>query len=362
MRRAAASATLAVALTACVHDVHRVGSLAPSTPPRESALRVLVFGDFGYRTVPQRLTARAMRRESAARPFDLAVEVGDNLYMCGPDPLRPGAETCAFSADGASLAPGALPPDDPIFLVNEAPLAGLVGRDGTPLPIFLALGNHDVATGGRCAAPSLPPEDAARRKACLSVARRTRTWTMPARHYVVDRGPVRLVVVDTNVVVGDYGGFTLADEIAFVREATAACGEDRPCFLMGHHPPAAVRGYGRGRAPAYAARMSRLVAAAGGRVRAFFAGHVHTLEHLSLGPLEVFVSGSTAMGGFHRFRFRWPATAQARFATSAWGYAVLEADAGGYRVRFMDHDGEALHCCEAARSGACRPVECARPP
>jgi 3',5'-cyclic AMP phosphodiesterase CpdA len=303
-----------------------------------------------------------MRRESAARPFDLAMQVGDNLYMCGPDPLRPGAETCRFSDDGASVAPGALPPDDPIFRVNEEPLEGLVARDGGPLPIFLALGNHDVASTGRCAVPGLSADESARRKACLSVARRTSTWTMPARHYVVDRGPVRLVVVDTNVVVADYGGFTLDEEIAFVREATAPCGEPGArlqCFIAGHHPPASVHRYGRGRAPAHAARMAALVAAAGGRARAFFAGHVHTLEHLSLGPLEVFVSGATAMAASHRFRYRWPATAHLRFATGAWGYAVLEADAEGYRVRFADISGEPLHCCEAARTGPCRPVECA---
>ncbi len=356
-RRAGALVALA-AFAACVHDVHRIGPIGPPSAPRPAEVRALLFGDFGYRTVPQRFAARAMRRESRARPFDLAVELGDNLYMCGPDPARAGADTCRFSGDGASLAPGAVPPDDPIFRVNEAPLAGLVARDGSPLPIFLALGNHDVGWGGGCVVPGLSADEAARRRACLAVARRTPTWNMPARHYVVDRGPVRIVVVDTNVAVADYGGFTLDDEIAFVREATAECGEQRQCFIAGHHPPAAVHGYGRGRPPAYHARMARLVSAAGGRARAFFAGHVHTLEHLSLGALEVFVSGSTAMSGVQRFRYRWPAVAQLRFATTSVGFAVLEADADGYRVRFTNVSGEALHCCEAARTGPCRPVEC----
>jgi 3',5'-cyclic AMP phosphodiesterase CpdA len=312
-----------------------------------------------------------MRRESEARPFDLAVQVGDNIYKCGPNPTLPGAERCRFDADGASVVPGPALPDDPSFAVNEAPLRGLVARGGGPLPIYLALGNHDVAAAGGCAVPGLSADETARRRACLSVARRTPTWTMPARHYVVDRGPVRLVVVDTNVVTGDYGGFTLEDEIAFVRAATAPCtgaaergrpgdlpAGARQCFLVGHHPPAAVHGYGRGRAPRYAPRMARLVAAAGDRARAFFGGHVHTLEHLTVGPLDVFVSGSTAMGGFHRFRYRWPPAAQVRFATSAWGYAVLEADAEGYRVSFADLQGEPLHCCAAGRAGPCLPVEC----
>jgi 3',5'-cyclic AMP phosphodiesterase CpdA len=368
--RAAAGALLVGLAIACVHDVHRIGPIAAPPPARPAAVRALVFGDFGYRTVPQRLVARAMRRESEARPFDLAVQVGDNVYKCGPNPTLPGAERCRFDADGAAVIPGAPLPDDPAFALNEAPLRGLVARGGGPLPVYLALGNHDVAAAGGCAVPGLSAGETARRRACLSVARRTPTWTMPARHYVVDRGPVRLVFMDTNVVTGDYGGFTLADEIAFVRAATAPCsgaaergsdglpGGARQCFLVGHHPPAAVHGYGRGRAPRYGPRMARLVAAAGDRARAFFGGHVHTLEHLTVGSLDVFVSGSTAMGGYHRFRYRWPPAAQLRFATSAWGYAVLEADAEGYRVSFADFRGEPLHCCAAGRTGPCLPVDC----
>jgi hypothetical protein len=316
-----------------------------------------VFGDFGYRTIPQWLVARAVRHASQARPFDLAIELGDNIYRCGPDPTLVGAEACRFSADDASVAPGPSPPDDPLFARNEAPLAGLRAADGAPLPIFLALGNHDVASSGGCAARGLAETDAARRRACLEVAHRTPTWTMPARHYVVDRGAVRIIVVDTNVVIADYGGFTLDEEIAFVREATASCGPERACFLAGHHPPAGVHEYSPRPSP-YAARMARLLAAARGRVRAMFAGHLHTLEHLSLDGLDVFISGSTAMGAFSAFRYRSPARAQVRFVTNAWGYAVLEADARGYEVSFYDAAGTPLHCCAAAAEGACRPIEC----
>jgi hypothetical protein len=104
--------------------------------------------------------------------------------------------------------------------------------------------------------------------------------------------------------------------------------------------------------------MARLLEAAGGRARAFFAGHVHTLEHLSLGGLEVFLSGSTAMGGFMRFNAQVPARARLRFATTAWGFAVVEADASRYRVELRDTTGAALHCCEAGPAGACVPVDC----
>jgi 3',5'-cyclic AMP phosphodiesterase CpdA len=351
----------AAAGLSCAHDLYRE---APSPPPAPAAgapaLRVLVFGDFGRRTLPQWLVARAILRENAARPLDLALQLGDNLYYCGPDPLRAGAERCRFGEDGATVAPGAEPPDDPVFEENESPLRALRGRDGAPVPMYLALGNHDIGWGGdRCAVRGLAGEEATRRRACLEVARHTPGWTMPGRHYVLDRGPVRFVVVDTNVVVADYGGFTLEGEVEFVRRATAECGAGRLCFLAGHHAPAAVHGYGVGRRSAFPARMARLLSAAGGRARAFFAGHVHTLEHLSLDGLDVFVSGSTAMGGFMPLRFVTPARATPRFATSAWGYAVLEVDAqGGWAVRFHDFRGEPLHCCAAAGGGACRPIYC----
>jgi hypothetical protein len=259
------------------------------------------------------------------------------------------------------VVPGSPPPDQALFRENEARLEGVRGRGGGPLPIFLALGNHDVASNGRCTAPGLDEAAAARRRACLEVEHRSPAWTMPGRHYVIDRGPVRLVVVDTNVVVGDYGGFTLDEEVAFVRRATAACGPNRPCFLFGHHPPAAVHGYPvratAGPSP-FQARMQRLLDAAGGRVRAFFAGHVHTLEHLSLDGLEVFISGSTAMGGFLPFKARVPARARLHFATTAWGYATLDADARGYRVAFFDFTGDPLYCCAADGSAPCRAVDC----
>jgi hypothetical protein len=104
--------------------------------------------------------------------------------------------------------------------------------------------------------------------------------------------------------------------------------------------------------------MRQLLAAAPG-VRAFLAGHVHALQHLSLEDLDVFVSGSTAMGGWPAdFVVYWPASAQVRFATTAWGFAELEVHAGGYSVRFVDDGGEPLHCCEAGAEGACRPVVC----
>lgn len=342
----------------CNHDVHRIEPIGRPSAARAPAVRVLVFGDFGERNLLQRLVARAMVAAHRERPFDLAVQLGDNLYRCGPDPTRPGAEGCRFSADGATLAPGVTAPADPIFEVNEAPLRGLAGPDGQPIPIYLVLGNHDVGVGvgAACEARGLEREEARRRRACLSVAHRSPAWRMPARHYVVDHGPVRLVAVDTNVVAEDYGGFTLEEELAFLDEALRPCGPERACFVVGHHPPAVAHVYPRRRGGRE--RMERLLGVVAGRARAFFGGHAHQLGHVTVDGLEVFLSGSTAMGGYGRIRTLTPPRAQPRFATTAWGFAELEADARGYWVRFVDFQGAPLHCCEAEGAGPCRSVTC----
>ena len=369
MRRLAAGLA-PLLLASCVLDAYvaptpppapGTAGVGPPGPRREPEVRVLVFGDFGYDTHLQWLVARQMTADTRRRPFDLALQLGDNLYKCGPSAVRPGAEACRFEADGVTVAPGAAPPDDPLFRVNERPLAGLTARGGGTLATFLALGNHDVASVGACAAPGLSEEEAARRKACLEVARRTDTWNMPARRYVLDRGPLRFIVFDSNLVAGDYGGFTLGDEVDFVRRAAEGCGAGRACFLVGHHPPAAVHSYGgRRRAGPTTAqrRMAQVLAAAGGRARGYLAGHIHQLEHLTLDGLEVFISGSTAMGGFHPLGTVAPARAQVRFATDAWGYAVLEAGAGWYRMSFTDFTGAERYCCEAEGEGACRAQAC----
>ena len=75
----------------------------------------------------------------------------------------------------------------------------------------------------------------------------------------------------------------------------------------------------------------------------------------------MFVSGSTAMGGFMRFRWQVPASAEPRFVTNDWGFAVLEADRAGWRVRFRDWRGDDLYCCAADGQGPCAPVECRTP-
>jgi len=362
MTRAAVAAALAVLAAAgcsgCGSPTYtvRAGPAIAPPPPLTTTVRALHFGDFGDPTRQRDAVAAAIARANARARFDLAFAAGDDIYECGPDPEVPGAEACAFAPDGNTVAPGFAAPADPSFRrAHEDALAPLRG-----VPIYLALGNHDVAARGTCGQPGAKPEALARLKACLEVAHRSPAWDMPGRHYVVDAGPARFIVIDSNLAVRDYGGFSLDDEVAFVAASAteAACGPGRSCFLVGHHPPASAGGHRI--EPAFLARIDRLLAAGGGRIRAFLGGHDHDLQHLrTAAGLDVLVSGNTARGRkLERFGSVSPAGAQLLFASVAWGYGVLEVGAGGWRYRFEGDDGAPRHCCVARGTGPCEPTEC----
>jgi len=344
------------------------------TPAAASALegpsrRFLHLGDFGDATCQQASVASAVVTAHRRAPFDAAFFAGDLVYECGPDASAPGAEQCRFAPDGNTVEPG-LPPGTAAtsFSVHEEPLAGLTAPPAAA--VYLALGNHDVAAGGGCGEG--PDLDAiSRTKACLNVAHASPLWTLPARHYAVDRGPARFLVVDTNLLMREYGGFFFDDEVAFVRAAAAGCradacaaepgGCEKPwCFLVGHHPAVTAGIHRDDATPDYIARVGRLVAAGDGRLRGWLAGHDHDLQHLrSPEGLDVFVSGNGARGR-PRERFRVPSVTgtEILFASVGWGFGVLEVSPSGWLYRFEDVEGAPRYCCAAQGAGRCEPAAC----
>lgn len=335
-------------------------------------VRALHLADFGDETCQQAAMASAVADAHARDPFDLAVFPGDLVYDCGPDSALPGAEACRFASDDNTVEPGFTPPADPRFAQHEAPLAALLGPP--PAEVWVGLGNHDVRTGGGCAG-ALEPAVAARRKACLNVAHRTALWRMDGRHYAVDRGPARFLFVDSNLVVGDYGGFTLDGEAAFLSAVAPGCrardcaaepgGCDKPfCFVIAHHPAVTAGSHGdQASGAGYRERVDRLLEAGGGRLRAWLSGHDHDLQHLrSASGLDVFVSGNGARGrGRERFSRVSAPGAESLYGSVHWGYGILEVGPAGWRYRFESEKGAALYCCAAQGGGACEPTSC-RPP
>jgi tartrate-resistant acid phosphatase type 5 len=325
------------------------------------AARVLHYGDFGDNTAQQDTVARGIVDANRRDPFDLAFSAGDNIYSCGPDVTLPGADGCLFDASDNRVAPGVVAPDDPRFAAqHEGPLRALA--EPPAVRVYLALGNHDVASGGdECRVAGLDAATLGRRRACLEVARSTPLWQMPGRHYVVDHGRARFIVLDTNLVKGGYGGFSFDDEVRFLAEAAEGCA-DRLCFVIGHHPPVNAGRHTDDATPAFLARMERLHAAGAGRIRAWLAGHDHDLQHLRApAGFDVFVSGNGARGRrFERFTAPSVAGTSIAFASVRWGVGVLEVLDGGWTYRFEDVGGAPLYCCAAAGDAPCEPVRCRR--
>jgi tartrate-resistant acid phosphatase type 5 len=333
----------------------QAGMLDRSAGPR---LRVLVFGDFGVDSRQQEAVARAMKEEHRARPFDFGILLGDNLYPCGPDLELPGAMDCAFAADGNTVVPGYRPPEDPRFQeLFHAPLAGLSLPDGRPLPIHAALGNHDVGYSASCFVGGRLPEQVSRTKACLEVAHQGPNWTMPGRHFVVDTEVARFIFFDSNALAVDGYAFSFEEELAFIKEAVAGCGERR-CFLASHHM-SVTAGTHRPETlnDVYKERVRRIEET--GRIDAWLAGHDHDLQHARTAPgYDVFVSGSAAKTRLEKFGPEPAPGARLFFGSTVWGFAVLELFPAGWSMRFLDEQRTPLYCCEAQGTDRCEPVAC----
>ena len=300
-----------------------------------------------------------MAATSRALPVDLVLHPGDNVYECGPDPMLPGAERCAFGPDQNQVAAGYTPPADPSFeRLFEKPLAGVL-RDGKPVPVLLTLGNHDVAAMGTCASGG-EARVIARRRACLEVAHRSPRWSMPGRHWVEDRGPVRFIGIDSNLLKRDYGGFSFDDEVAFVTEAARPCGE-RLCFIVSHHPSVSAGEHRADATPEYLARVKRIED--GGRPH-------RRLARRPRAPARA-PPGARRLRRLHlRQRFPRPARTSAsrpspRPAPASSSpppgpaSALLEVAAGGgWSYRFVDESGKNIQCCTAPARGPCKPVTC----
>ncbi len=371
MRRVAA-ASLAILLLggargccSCVTNYHferrdgdalSPGAAVTLTPP---TVRLLHFGDFGSATCQQSVVASAMADANARKPFDLAIHIGDNLYDCGPDWRSTAAAGCNFNADGNTVVAGYTPPDDPSFREKFEDALSPLADAG--VPIYVGLGNHDVVTSTSCV-PVGDPVAIGRAKACLEVAHSSTAWTMPARHYVVDQGPARFIVVDSNLVEADYGGFDLQQEVDFLTSATIGC-DTRPCFLFAHHPAAAAGEHAAGFTADFTARTNTLLAAAGGKLRAMLSGHDHDLQHLRTPDgLDVFISGNGCRDRpSERFADVEPAGATLLYGTVRWGFATLEVSSTAFTWRLEDEQGVAIYCCAATLAGTwsqCNPVAC----
>ncbi|MGB6247289.1 metallophosphoesterase [Gordonia sp. (in: high G+C Gram-positive bacteria)] len=134
-------------------------------PTGADRVHVLVTGDAGTGEKPQYAVTAAAREIHSAKPFDIALGLGDNIYEAGPSG-----------------------PDDHQFTTKfEKPNTGL------DFPWLMALGNHDNT--------AIFPGDGGwllRGDAEVAYHRRSRRWHMPARYYSVALGVADFFVLDMN--------------------------------------------------------------------------------------------------------------------------------------------------------------------
>jgi hypothetical protein len=128
----------------------------PVASPRR--VRVLAFGDFGFRMSPdEQAVAKAMGVYGKTHPFDFGITLGDNFY-------------------GMGLSS----PDDPRWKGEYEKLYGPLG-----IKLYASFGNHDQYDGDS------PPAE-------ILYAARSKSWRFPAQFYTFTAGPVQFYAIDTN--------------------------------------------------------------------------------------------------------------------------------------------------------------------
>jgi tartrate-resistant acid phosphatase type 5 len=282
------------------------GALLPTfmqTPPPLFALkdagqpvRVLAFGDFGDGSLAQQQVAAATLQYHRKQPFDFAVTLGDNFYPDGLTTL-----------------------DDPRWKTQWEDLYGPLG-----VKFYATLGNHDW---------HLPDGPAAE----VLYARQSPSWRMPATYYTFTAGPVQFFALDTNEI-SEAQLLWLNEELGKSRA--------RWKLVYGHHPI-----YSAGRHEDNDDKIRQLLPVLKGRADVYLAGHDHDMQHLKPeGSLHFFVAGS---GGKLRPIEPGP---RSLFARSANGFAVVEADAGQLKVKFIDAGLNQLYEYALTKQGQAAPA------
>ena len=254
--------------------------------PADAAIRVLAFGDFGNGSTEQKTVAQTIAAYHRDRPLDFAVTLGDNFYSVGMESTS-----------------------DPRWKTWFEDLYGPLG-----IPFYAALGNHDWGH------PDSPAAE-------ILYSGKTASWRMPAAYYTFTAGPVQFFAIDTQSV-------TLAQKQRQWLDQELTKSQARWKVVYGHHPIYSVGNY-EDRPDLIASVLPILV----DRVDVYLAGHDHNLQ--SLQPqrgVHFYIAGG---GGAGLYEVK--PDARTLFASSANGFAVLEADANRLIVRLVDTNGQAVY-------------------
>ena len=289
---------------------------APADPQH---VRLVVVGDTGVvhgaESKPCRdgsvSSCALSQAESEALWATIGAEAADALFLPGD---------LVYGPHYIESAPRCRSPDGRVRAEWLDPALGDKVRE-LGVPVYLALGNHDVAHRQR---------SRARERCLLAYAASEPALVLPQLQYSVDLGLVRLVVLDTNVAPDRWDPDWLAGQRA-----------DATWTLMGGHHVVQTR---FDKESEHAIRD--WLVAHDLRPHLWLNGHAHFLQFGVYDGIPAVTSGT---GAKVRLRPDCPGPActgpgAPAFSRSTFGYAVVDATPDTLTVTFKDRTGAPLYC------------------
>lgn len=254
--------------------------------PADRTVRVMAFGDFGTGGAPQKRMAQTIAAYHRGKPFDFAITLGDNFYSAGMESTA-----------------------DPRWQTWWEDVYGPLG-----IAFYPTLGNHDWGH------PDSPAAE-------LLYRSKANNWRMPAPYYTFTAGSVQFFALDTQTIASSEKQIEWLD-----REISRSTAVWK--VVYGHHPIYSVGNY-EDRPDLIAGVMPVLR----NRADMYLCGHDHNLQSLAPdGGVRFFVAGGGG-AGLYQIRQR----ERAVFASSSYGFAVLDAGPAELTVSLVDVNGKTVH-------------------
>lgn len=247
--------------------------------PRQQTVRFVAFGDFGTGADQQYKVAQAIEKKCAVAGCDFAITLGDNIYNDGVRDIH-----------------------DPQFLSKfEKPYARL------PFRFYMVLGNHDYR--GNIQAE-------------IDYTRLSKKWTLPARYYAFEEGPVSFFALDTNAPD--------AQQLSFMQSRLKQ--SSSPWKIpFGHHPRFTNSFYKNTQTPA----QKQLIDSFCGQAQIYLSGHEHDKQHLKpVCGTEYLIMG-TAAGNRPYGR-----DSNTLYANNTFGFAWFQVTEKSLYFQILDSNGK----------------------
>ncbi len=286
--------------------------------PIGASLRLIVVGDIGvvHEASPAPCSADVSSCTLSIAERDqlwatIAREGSDAIFVTGD---------LVYGPDALQSAPKCRTPSPEL---RKALLDPALGDKVRPMgvPVYLSLGNHDVAHRAR---------SRARERCLLAYAASEETLVLPQLNYVVDFGLARLTVLNTNLPTRRWNTDAL-------REARSPVGWD---LMGGHH---VIHTHFD---KEHEHEIRDWLVEEDMRPDLFLNGHAHFFQFGVYDGIAAVTSGS---GAKLRVRPVCPGDAcdgpdAPRYAASAFGYSVVDVSESALRVSFRSIGGEELYC------------------